>query len=579
MRHQIPCCLSLIALLLLWTPTTQATEDETSSVFIDRVDVNVVNVEVIVTDRAGNRVADLIRDDFEIYEDGQQVEISNFYASAREDRLLRDLDSDRALIAGEPLPPPNIRERPEEQQLNLLVYVDHFNIRHTNRTRALQGLEGFLEDRIIQGDRIMLVGYDGTLDVIQPFTRDRQQITEGLRSMHKVTAHRQLDDLEQRRILLLMRQTQREGGDGNKSRTFELLRSYVQSARTDLRRSAQAIRDAVRSLAGLPGRKAILYVSDGLPQRPGESLYQHMLDLYGIAELRERDSLTGQRFVDPFIEALGENESHLFNSITREANAHQVTFYTLDARGAHGGTGLSAAYAELSTSPGGHMSLDSIRSQNLLEPLIAMADATGGSSIFNTLSYDQALEKVADDFDSFYSLGYATPGGGDGKFHKIEVRVNQPGLKVRHRGGFVDKPLAERVADRTLSSLLLDMDKNPLGINLSFGSPSKERGNYLLPLLVRIPLREVTLLSNGQVEEGRLRIFLAVKDESGISDLHDIPYPVSIPRDQLTEARARDIGYTAELKIREGQPKIAVGIWDELSGTESYVHQKVLVGE
>ena len=579
MRHQVPFCLSLIALLLLLTPSARAAEEAASSVFIDRVDVNVVNIEVIVTDREGHRVPGLTRDDFEIYEDGRQVEISNFYASAREDRLLRDLEKDRALIAGEPLAPAKLRELPEEQQLSLLVYVDHFNIRQTNRTRVLQELEGFLEDRIIQGDRIMLVGYDRTLEVVQPFTRDRQLIAEGLKSMHQVAAHRQVDDLERRRSLLMMRQVMREGGAGNMSRAFEFLRSYVQLARTDLRQSAQAIRNAVRSLAGLPGRKAILYVSDGLPQRPGESLYQHMLDLYGIAELRQRDSLTREKFVDPFIEALGEDESHLFNAITREANAHQVTFYTIDARGAHGGSGLSAEFAELSTGPGGHTTLDNMRNQNLQEPLIAMADATGGSSILNALSYDKALAKMADDFDSFYSLGYATPGGGDGDFHKLEVRVKRPGLKVRHRGGFVDKPLVERVADRTLSSLLLDMDKNPLGIDLDFGPPAKQRSNYLLPLLVRIPLRAVTLLSNGEVEEGRLRIFLVVKDERGISDLHDIPYPLSIPRDQLAAARERDVGYTAELKVRKGRPKVAVGIWDELYGTESYVHKKALVGE
>jgi len=579
-------CFSLVALLLLPTSWARAAEEEAASIFIDRVDVNIVNIEVIVTDREGNRVTGLGRDDFEVYEDGRQVEISNFYASTREDRVSRDLEEDRALIAGEPLGPAKMRELPEQQQLNLLVYVDHFNLRKANRQRVLRELEGFLEDRIIQGDRIMLVGYDRTLDVVQPFTRDHRLVAEGLLAMKQVATYRQMDDAQRRRTMLMMRLAAR---DKNMSASFHLLRSYVQSARADLHRSALALRDVVRALAGLPGRKAILYVSDGLPQRPGETLFQLMLDLYGMQELRKGGGLSQQgheiemlreKFVDPFIEAFRENEAHLFYTITREANAHQVTFYTLDARGAHQGALLSADTLELTTGSGGHTTLDALRNQNLQEPLVTMAHATGGTAVLNALSYGAALAQMADDFDSFYSLGYPTPGGGDGKFHRLDVRVKRPGLKVRHRGGFVDKPQVERVADRTLSSLLLDMDKNPLRIRLDFGQPAKrKKGAYDLPVLVRIPLREVTLLSNGEVEEGRLRIFLLVKDEDGISDLYDVPYPLSIPRAQLAQARDRDIGYTATLKLRKGRPKVAVGIWDELSGTESYVHKKVLVGE
>ena len=91
--------------------------------------------------------------------------------------------------------------------------------------------------------------------------------------------------------------------------------------------------------------------------------------------------------------------------------------------------------------------------------------------------------------------------------------------------------------------------------------------------------REVTLLPNGEVEEGRLNIYLAVKDEEGgVSDLHQHPYPVRIPRDQLELARSQQIGYYATLEIRPGKPTVAVGVWDELSGTESFVQAQVLVG-
>ena len=56
-----------------------AAQDD-SSLFFDTVDVHVVNVEVVVTDKDGKPAVGLARDDFEVYEDGKRVEVANFFA-------------------------------------------------------------------------------------------------------------------------------------------------------------------------------------------------------------------------------------------------------------------------------------------------------------------------------------------------------------------------------------------------------------------------------------------------------------------------------------------------------------------
>ena len=573
-----------VPLALVLVGVTSGAQEEPASLFIERVDVDVINVEVFVTDKSGGRVTGLTPEDFEIYEDGQPVEISNFYAVAAEDRLMQDLARDRELIREGRRPRPGRPELPEDQQLNLMIYVDHYNLRPKSQARVLDQLEGFLEDRAAQGDNIMLVGYDRRIRVVQNFTRDRQKIAEGLKKLRKVATHGQIDDLERRQVMLRMsRYPSADSGailggqvlsGDNVSVAYQLVRSYVERLRNDLRYTLNALQSISSSLAGLPGRKAILYVSDGLPQRPGEALYQQMLDLFG----NSLPAATGKS-LDPFIEALEQDETHLLNRITQQANAHQVTLYTLDARGSGGGT-ESAEHADLGAGPAGHTTTDNMRKLNLQEPLIALASSTGGSAILNTYAFDNALGAVSQDFDSFYSLGYRSRHGGDGKYHKIDVRVKRSGLKIRHREGFLDKPEIERVADRTLSSLILKLEKNPLGVNIDFGVPKKEsRGKFMLPVLIRIPFREITLLPDGEIEQGRLRIFLAVQDQDGISETHEFEYPVTVPREQVTAVRDREIGYSATLKIRRGVPKIAVGVWDELSGTESFVHKSLLVGE
>jgi VWFA-related protein len=557
------------ALSLLAGPLTLAAQEEPTPLFVERVDVNVVNVEVWVTDQKGKRVVGLAQQDFEIFEDGQPVEISNFYATARPDRVLETVDE----VPSPEVPPQMV---PPDQVLNLLVLVDHFNSMPANRNRALDQMSSFLEDRVRQGDRVMLVGYNGSIEIVEPLTSDQERISAGLRRLEKAGSQRPMKEAERRRRLIDMTLA----ADQADSRTaYDIVRRQVQQERQELRQTAKAIYQIVRSLSGLPGRKAVLYLSDGLPQRPGEDFYQQLLNLFGGPNFS--GTVEDTAIFDPFLETIGEDESPLLNRIAREANGNQVTFYTVDTRGAAGASSLSPETPGLAAGASGRTALDASRTMNNLETLIDMAISTGGSTVFNTFNFEEAVTSFSDDFDSFYSLGYRKEGGGDGEFHEIEVRVKQPGLKVRHRRGYLDKPQQERIADRTVSSLLLDVEKNSLGIQVDFGVVEKKgRGRFHLPVMVRVPLSKITLLPTGAAEEGRLRFYIAVRDEKGgISDLHEHSYPLSIPADQVDEARGSEVGYTTTLELRPGLPKVVAAVWDEVSGTDSFVHKQVRVGK
>lgn len=566
------------AALLLCSPILagaqqQQQPSEPPPLFVEQVDVNVVNVEVFVTDKSGARVAGLTADDFEIYEDGEPVEVSNFYTIEWQDTLL---PGNRTAVEDPAELPRPRKELPPDQRLSLVVYVDHATLEPAARRQILEVLEGFLEDRLIEGDAVMLVGYHRTLEIVEPFTRDHHRIVEALRQMSKDAAYGPMSRLQRRQVMRSMELLVAQ--EGGFDQAHQLVRSHVQSVRSEVRREVKAMEKVVRAMAGLPGRKAMLLVSGGLPQRPGEDLYQYLQDLSGVVNLTG----VGDLSVDLTMETLAEDQSAVFQRIARQANAHQVTLYALDANGAQGSPSLSAEMGMEDVGIGltGGTTMDALRAQNVQEPLIYLAQATGGASILGTNNFDDALTRMATDFDTYYSLGYNSPGAGDGEFHRIEVKVDRPGLRVRHRSGYTDKPRQERVADRTLSSLLLDLESNPLNVEVEFGEPEeRDRKTFYLPVLVRIPFEEVTLIPNGDRQEGRLEIFVAVKDEKGqISDLHQQDYPVRIPEDQLELAMEQSIGYYAKLAIRPGRPKVAVGVWDEISGEESFVQSEVLVG-
>ncbi|MEM7482146.1 MAG: VWA domain-containing protein [Acidobacteriota bacterium] len=575
-RPQLFATLTALPLLAVFCTAPVAAQND---LFIDQLNVNVVNVEVFVTDSDGNRVAGLTEDDFELFEDGQPVEISNFFTVSYQDSF-----ASRVTDTRRPAPVPRRPVTPD-QQLHLVVFIDHAHIYPQSRRQLLEVLEGYLEDRLFEGDKIMLASFTRTLEVVQPFTQDHKLLLDGLAKMSQEAAYGPTIDAQRRQayrsMTLFAEANDPAAAAANIRRAHGFARTYVQNVQSSTRRSTRAMEQVLRSLAGLPGRKAMLYVSNGMPKRPGEEIYQYLQDITGAAALRGAN-VTGFT-IDPSLEALREDETPLFDAVAREANTHQVTLYTLNAEGAGGSSSsaLSASLGQVETgfSDSGRTGLDNIRSMNLAEPMIDLAEATGGSSILNTQNFDDALARLSADFDTYYSLGYRAPSGGDGEYHKIEVRVNRPGLQVRHRTGYTDKPQGERIADRTYSSLLLDLESNPLGIEIETGEPEKQaRNRYLLPVLVRIPVREITLLPNGEQSEGRLQIYLIVKDEEGgVSDLHREPYPVKIPADMVDEARATDIGYLARLELRSGKPKIAVGVWDELSGLESFVQRRVIV--
>jgi len=562
LSHRIAPFSVLLSVLL--SSSSLSAQDARQPLFVDRVDVNIVNVEVWVTDDQGRRVQGLEKEDFELLEDGAPVEITNFYSTARPKPYMAMLEGATPSPAQQDEPSPDV---PPDQRLHLVVLVDHFNTLPVNRNEALGELEPFLEDRVRQGDRVMLIGFDRSLDVVEPFTGNFEGIQRGLRELRKKPSSKPMLEAERRRRLReITIAWQIDPAEPNSA--YDAVRAQVQQEEQTLRQTAKALENVLRSLAGMPGRKAILYLSDGLPKRPAEELYEQYGRLFGLTP-------DGG---DPFVEALRQNQAPLLNRIAREANAQQVTLYTVDTRGTAGGSTLSSEFADLTPGIGGSASLGVGRTFNYQETLVDIANATGGSTVLNTTNYDQAIASVAEDFDVFYSLGYAARQGGDGGFHKIEVRVRQPGLKVRHRRGYVDKPQEERIADRTLSSLILDMEKNPLEVEIDFGTPEKQsRRAYHLPVLIRMPLRHLTLLPNGEVEQGSLRIYLAVKDDGGVSDMQEFSYPIEVPVGTAASAN-QEVGYTALLRIGPGKPTIAVGVWDEISGTDAFVHRQVLIG-
>jgi VWFA-related protein len=529
--------------------------------FFDTVTVEVVNVEVVVTEK-GKRVLGLKKEDFELFEDGKRVEISNFYAVA--DGLPAEAPPPAAETPAAPppaappvaTPPAAAPALPADQRLYLVVYIDNFNIRPFNRNRVFRELREFLSQKLRRGDQVMLVSYDRELHVRRGFTGDPTVIASALFELEKLTGHAVHQDTDRRDVLRAIEEAESVGEVSGR------VRSYAESLYNDLSFTISALKEFVDGLAGLPGRKAMLYVSDGIAMRPGEDVYVAMQEKF-----REQVSL---------LEVQDFDASRRFRELVASANANRLTFNTIDAAGLRVSSSISAENATAGFGP----FVDSVYQSNLQAPLQMMAEATGGRAILNSNRILPQLEAIGEDFGTYYSLGYTPSHGGDGRYHRIEVKMKRKGLRASHREGYRDKPVETRMADATVAALTFGFETNPLEIEIQTGrAQARDDGFYLVPLVVRVPIGKLVLVPRGTVHEARLRVFVAAMDgEGNTSEVQRLPVPIRIPAADVEAALSQYYAYSVQLVMRRGSQRAAVGVRDEIAGVSSVIYRTVEVG-
>ena len=385
------------------------------AVFEESVHVKVVNVQVFVRDKDGNPVTGLTREDFILREQKDPVTITNFY-EVHERVKVGDVPG---LVPDDPeirfVDRPGLERRrrvvPEDERLHLVIYIDHMNIRPQNRNRVFRYVREFLRKDVTRDDRVMLLSYNRSVKVERDFTSDPQMIANALYDLEKHTGGRTQWDSDRADIIRDI---------GEEDRFYEYVqgrvRIYSQSIYNDMQFTLDGLKDSVISLAGLPGRKAFMYVSDGLPMRAGADLWE-ALDQRG----RAVDSLSYNQ--NSYLDSLQYDSSRRFSDLVDTANANEVSFYTVVAAGPMGINSRDASMQGMAFTS----NIDSVARDNVHSSVMYMADETGGQYIVNTNNFRDGLNRIALDFTSYYSLGFQ-PGA---RGHRPEV---QAGGRVDERG-------------------------------------------------------------------------------------------------------------------------------------------------
>ncbi|MEM9558357.1 MAG: VWA domain-containing protein [Acidobacteriota bacterium] len=550
-------------------PTGQAS-------FAEAVEVRIVNLDVYVTDRGGEPITGLGPSDFQLLVNGDEVEIANFYAqvdgrpSASIDQALESIPQAAPRRGADLVPAPG--EVPSDRQVHLALVVDHRRLRATNRKRALKTMSRFLQENLRPSDLVTVISIKDGLIFHSDFLYDRDAVDQILLEVLDISARASAQEAERRRLFGELARGQSGGfaaraaiADADADQLMARIRAYATEEYQNTQTSIGQLERVVAALAGIPGRKALVYVSDGIPDRPGEGLFVEWRNRFGGGNpdaglgLRRFDFNTDYRREVGNFDILRD-----MKELSDRANAAGVTFYALDAESDHAGEVRSAATEQGATSE----TLEVVNA-NLRAPLELTATQTGGRRFQASGTLLEQLGDLARDFGTYYSLGFPPPPeAGDGTLN-LEVRIRgQRNLRVRHRESVRLSGADERAAQATLASLLFLRADNPLGIELAPGDPTpRDDGRVVLPVRIDIPIARLAMLPQGETFSVDLYLYVATLDAAGDpGQVQRVPFHLEIPSQFFEQALEDAANYPLPVVLEPGDQQVAIGVRDDNSG-------------
>jgi VWFA-related protein len=523
---------SSVALAQQAPPPDTAQQPPPPPVFKESVEVRAMDLDVSVTDSKGQPVTDLTKQDFAIRVDGKPVPIDYFarvdagsihapdLSTASPDRVLDVYKSgDEAFVPR-----------------HFLIYVDSGDLSPGIRNRALDQLKDFIT-RLGPSDTARVVLFDRRPKELTEWTSSKETLLSAVDQMEKGVGMSRLENqLQTLRTI-----------DSTRSRQSRLMlaQTYADQEATEIETMVRDMRVQLATLTPLPGKKVFLFVSGSLPQQPGQAMFQYAAGNFGISSL---SSLTNIRRVDVQIADLA-----------KVANADEVTFYTIDAKGLTGEGGSAAADDPLAFRPG----VSFFARTNAQSGMLELASQTGGIALINNNDFKGGFARVYQDASSYYSVGVNLSNLPAGGYQKIDVAVDRPGVTVRYRRGYATKTEDERARDVARAALKTNVAYSSFPVRLQVGPSSKAKKQYEQPITVLLPPSALTFLPEGGEAKAAAEIYVGVVDEDGrTSDIGREEAVFTQPKQGSADALA----YPITLQMRKGNARVVVNVRDKASG-------------
>lgn len=343
-----------------------------------RVTTQRVIIEFIAVDKDGNPVTDLGKDEITVeFEEKKQ----------KVDRLFPPLAAAAQPDSGGPLPAglDALAAAPQRVPIRTAILLDSRNMDSQNFHRTRRALRRFIKESLQDDHFLMIAEIDRSLEILTPFTRDREALLKAVGDLKPALLTNPLD---------------------SSRLNFRSARNYTDELAQQMTYLYSGLRVLMHSISAYPGRKHLVFFSEG-----------YLLNsLQSLEFANQIDSATGSiRYELQFQDAGVIPALKGFISL---ANSYGVSFYTTDVRGVMVRPGLTARVAQ--------------------DFLIAMAVGTNGTAVYNSNNLGRVLEASTREQRLVYQAS-VVPEREDSqkyKFRPVAVKTTRPGVTIRAQAGF-----------------------------------------------------------------------------------------------------------------------------------------------
>jgi len=531
----------LLTMMLLGTLTaraqvvgqnTQPAGD--NGVYTMSISSKLVVEAVNVKDKQGMSVSGLTAKDFTVTEDGvpQQISFCEYQklpstppvAPAKPENII--VYNRLAVTQIAPEKPGDVRYK---NRRLIALYFDLTAMPPDDKLRALEAAQKFIRTQMTSSDLVSIMRYGGSsVDVLQDFTDDHNRLLSILETLI-VGENQQSEDITD----------DADAADtgaafGQDSGEFNLFN-------TD--RQLSALQTAAKMLGRLSEKKVLVYFASGMT-------------LHGV-----------------------DNQAQLHATID-DAIRSGVSFWPIDARGlvaqaplgdaTQGSPGTAAMYS------GTAAEAVTTRMQQSQDTLYALAGDTGGKALLDYNDLTRGIVQAQQNITSYYILGYYTGNATlDGRFRHIKISVNpQLAAKLDYRQGYYAGKVFAKFNDadkeRQLEdALMLGDPVTELTIAMELNYFQLNRAEYFVPVVVKIPGKELALAKKRGAEHTLIDFLLEVKDELGgnmtVENMRD-NVNIRLSDETAAELAKRPVEYDTGFTLLPGKYSIKFLARDDETG-------------
>jgi VWFA-related protein len=495
---------------------------------------------VVAKDKQGHFISGLSAKDFTITEDGipQKIRFCEHEilpTDAEALPALQDANENitiyhrltRTSIAPEDTERDTGKSRYQGRRL-IVLYFDMTTMPPEDQLRAITAAETFIRKQMTAADLISIMRYQGgSVDVLQDFSADRDRLLSILQTMLVGEGQGMQDSLD-------------DASSADTGAAFGQDDSEFNVFNND--RQLSALQTAAQMLAGMNEKKSLIYFASGLR-------------LHGI-----------------------DNQAQLHATVDAAIRAG-VTFWPVDARGLVATAPLGDA---TQGSPGGQAMYTGASAQAVTDnfqqsqdTLYSLAADTGGKALLDNNDLTRGITQAQRAVTDYYVLGYYTTNTAqNGHFRKIKLTLNNDAnASLDYRQGYyANKDFShfnETDKERQLEdALMLGDPVTDLTVSMEINYFQLNRAEYYVPLVVKIPGRELALAKKMGSEHTVIDFVCEIKDDFGGTTVSNIRDSVNIKLSDQTAAELahQPIEYDAGVTLLPGHYTIKFLARDDETG-------------